>query len=347
MIFVTDKFHKQLLSLDVSECTEITEQSKFYAGEKLIGKLSVADTSQDGTQPMKPAAKEVVSNPNRRIIRTKKSAGTSSFGTINTTLTSKFQNPDMEFFEEHSDDEIRERGFPHPAFPADHNNRLRIVRIREALRRNEDFMRNLQRMGLQQFRRLYGRDNQEIEPEGALPERNFVRFRRGRRIIGAHVAAQVRAAYAEVELPPPAVAEILINEAEENAAADEAAVDPNQDDDDQEVVIIEDDDGGPVAGEVGPDRLPENHLAEIFRLGLRLEDVEYWLRNRGLFERDDNANPNLDLRHIRADVLFAGMNLEDEAPLGGIVAGDDEDIDLEAIRRVVMNAFGDDLPFEG
>ncbi len=365
---MTDKFHKQLQYLDVSECSEITEQSKFYAGEKLMGNLKVADSPQEAQSQTKPVTKEVICNPDRGIIKTKRATTTSSFGLGASTTTSshsKYLVQDSEFFEEHSEDDLRERGFPHAAFPADHNNRLRIIRIREALRRNGDFMRTLQRMGLQQFRQVFGRELQDAENNAApLPNpmqmQNVVRFRR-RNLLNLEIGGVMNVMFPNPNdgphphqhLRPPRVgipqAEVEANIRQENELRE------LEERERQEAiqVIFEEDDGGPAAagggGDMGPGRLPEIHLAEIFRLGLRLDDVEYWLRNRLIFEREENGHPNIDppmLRQLRADVLLAGMNLvEDEA--NAAIGGEDEDLDLEAIRRVVMNAFGDDLPFEG
>lgn len=353
---MTDKFHKQLQFLDVSECTEITEQSKFYAGEKLMGNLKVAESPQDAQSQTKPVTKEVISNPDRGIIKTKRATTTSTFGLGASTTTSshsKYLVQDSEFFEEHSEDDLRERGFPHAAFPADHNNRLRIVRIREALRRNGDFMRTLQRMGLHQFRQVFGRELQDAEV--AAPERNVVRFRR-RNLLNLEIGGVMNVMF-QHDVHAPHVPRVGIPQAEveANIRRENALRELNEERERHEgiQVIFEEDDGGPAAaaggGDMGPGRLPEIHLAEIFRLGLRLDDVEYWLRNRLLFEREENGHPQIDppmLRQLRADVLLAGMNLVEEEA-NAAIGGEDEDLDLEAIRRVVMNAFGDDLPFEG
>lgn len=340
MIFLTDRFCKQLNVLDLTECKELTEQSKFYAKEKLTGKLKVSESetaaAMDQSAQPKPSGKNsrTFSNPERLIVATKAKSSTS---TASGGSTSKFLTEDLEFFEE-ADDGLRERiaagdFFIHHPIHAERRNRFRILRIREALRRNAEFMQHLQRIGAQQFRRLWrpefqdGQPHQneehiEVEDDEDDNEDEVIAFGNGMVVAGNNDRVAVRQ--------------------------------PDPD------IIIEEDDGGPApapgaAADGGPNRLPEIHMAEIYRLGLRPEDVDFWLQNRALFQRGDERDilEARDIAELRArperevygHIMFRRMELEAVNP---IQPGDDEEfLDMEvAIRRVVMNAFDGDEELE-
>ncbi|CAL8137121.1 unnamed protein product [Orchesella dallaii] len=446
VIFVTDKFCRQLELLDVSYCSEITEQSKFYAGEKMFGKLIVAEQPQEGQVKLIPKLPTV--NPDRLVVKTKRSSLP-----LTTSTNSKFLNPDVDFFEEHNEEEGRDRGvgmFLAGPFPAE-GNRQRIVRIREALRRNAEFMRALQRLGITQFRRLYRRELQDgFFRGGRLLEGNLQRLRR-RELAIRHLEIE------GVDVDELFREELLIGGidadapgAEQNGNVNIVVVEDDDDDDDDEdedeaaleliqeqqhvqqhrqnilqhqqqilqehqqiqqqiqqqhqeiqqqiqqqqqqiqqqqqqlqleqqqiqqqqqqlqmeqqqlrqeqqqqqlqqpgaMNLDDDDDGVPQGDGVLPNRLPDFHIAEIFRLGLRLEDVEYWLRNRPLFERDEQGNNNANANPAIGRAAVWDLMVEEEANGGAAaipvvdVDEEPEDIDLAAIRRAVMHAFGDEF----
>ncbi|ODM96890.1 hypothetical protein Ocin01_09788 [Orchesella cincta] len=354
VIFITDKFCRQLDLLDVSNCSEITEQSKFYAGEKISGKLVVAE-SQEGQPTGKQITKPVeLTESDRAIVKTKRSSMP-----LATNAYSKFLKPDVDFFEEHTDEEARDRGvgmFLAAPFP-DNGNRQRIIRIREALRRNAEFMRTLQRLGIVQFRRLYRRELQEGFFRGRLLEGNLERLRR-RELAIRHLEFEdvdemlhQEFPFNGQEVPGVGVANVDIDVVvvEDEEEPEQHQVEQQQQQIQQQqpgAMNLDEDDGGPQGDEALPNRLPDFHIAEIFRLGLRLDDVEYWLRNRNLFERDEQGNNNANPGGARGWDIGLNLNLAEEEANGGAAAnpiGEDEDIDLAAIRRAVMHAFGDEF----
>lgn len=366
VIFITDKFCKQLDVLDVSECTEITEQSKFYAREKLVGKFieapqtgNPADAQQGNPvwfarRSLRPHGTAQF-NSDRGIVKVKKT----SFCTT-ASSSSKFNQPDTAFFfEEQTELELHDRAFQlhdrafHPPPLIAQIRRHRIGRIREALRMNGDFMRSLQRMGLQQFRRLFRRELQEgahgrENPEVRVREHHVepALFGVARNLILLDPRRMVEPDFVGVDL--------MFERAElrnGGEGIDEGAGGDNNHLPEAEapLAVLEDDDGVAVPADDGHglNRLPENHIGEMLRLGLRVEDIEFWLRNRPLFEQGENGN--LDARLLR-EIQEHDANLIQvvEFPgAGAFLDDDDDDFELEDIRQAVMNAIEDDHPIEG
>lgn len=291
-----------------------------------MGDLKVAESPSDQPATTKSIVKIRDYKPDRKIVKLKKAPVTFA---VHNGLHARYLAADIEFFEDHSEVDVRERAFVHLNEP-DPNNRNRVGRIRDALRRNRDFMLNLQRMGIQQFRRLVGRE--------FLEEENMLMFGYQNR-----ARAYRRRLERERERDPQ-----ILQEGNNNGngdgpppAAIVAALELDMEEDGMRAA--RDHEG--FANVMGRERFAEIHLAEIFRLGLRVEDVEFWLQNRPMFEREEVLNQ----QQVDAAAPFQHLEWLEDPRDRDEDEEDQDDNDIEVIRRLVINAFegNEDLPFEG
>ncbi|CAL8071470.1 unnamed protein product [Orchesella dallaii] len=127
IIFLANRLYQDLDLLDLTKCSNITEEGKFYAREKLIGKVIVAEPEEEEGDEMEISRRKLkiakLEYSYRGIVKTKQ--GPSS--------CPRLASPDINFFEEVDTDDIHHHA--HQLHFADHNPianvLLRVLRSQE------------------------------------------------------------------------------------------------------------------------------------------------------------------------------------------------------------------------
>ncbi|ODN02379.1 F-box/LRR-repeat protein 13 [Orchesella cincta] len=140
IIFLSNRVCKDMDVLDISKCSKLTEQSTFYAHEKLVGKVivPVSTEGEEQGEPSRAASKKKtlklqleLEKSDRGMVKMKRGSSASA---------SRMSSPDTLFFEEIETEH-------YPPFPFQDANRRRNVRIRvHAFRRFDNPFRGRHHM---------------------------------------------------------------------------------------------------------------------------------------------------------------------------------------------------------
>ncbi|CAL8071474.1 unnamed protein product [Orchesella dallaii] len=135
IIFLANRLYQDLNLLDLTKCSNITEEGKFYAHEKLIGKVIVAEPEEEEADEMEISRRKMkipkLEYTDRGVVKTKQ--GTSS--------SSRMASPDINFFEEIDTEHVHH--LAHQLHLADHNPDVNpLVRV-HAYRRFENHLQQV------------------------------------------------------------------------------------------------------------------------------------------------------------------------------------------------------------